>query len=147
MATASVPKPAPEKSTFDSTLESAQTTMVFGEIVSLALDSFRASKARFMLTMLGMIIGSASIILVVTVGLTGQQYAVETISTLGPNKVEMQYSGGSIIGPDNSTTPDYMTIEDMHAVLERFGPAIVASSPCWRTTTASAWAAASPRTP
>ena len=129
MATASVPKPAPEKSTFDSTLESAQTTMVFGEIVSLALDSFRASKARFMLTMLGMIIGSASIILVVTVGLTGQQYAVETISTLGPNKVEMQYSGGSIIGPDNSTTPDYMTIEDMHAVLERFGPAIVASSP------------------
>jgi putative ABC transport system permease protein len=129
MATTSLPKPAPEKGTFDSTLESAQTTMVFGEIVSLALDSFRASKARFMLTMLGMIIGSASIILVVTVGLTGQQYAVETISTLGPNKVEMQYSGGSIIGPDNSTTPDYMTIEDMHAVLERFGPAIVASSP------------------
>ena len=129
MATTSVPKPAPEKSTFDRTLESAQTTMVFGEIVSLALDSFRASKARFMLTMLGMIIGSASIILVVTVGLTGQQYAVETISTLGPNKVEMQYSGGSIIGPDNSTTPDYMTREDMQAVLERFGPAIVASSP------------------
>ena len=37
MATTSLPKPAPEKGTFDSTLESAQTTMVFGEIVSLAL--------------------------------------------------------------------------------------------------------------
>jgi len=102
MATASVPKPAPEKSTFDSTLESAQTTMVFGEIVSLALDSFRASKARFMLTMLGMIIGSASIILVVTVGLTGQQYAVETISTLGPNKVEMRTAAAASLG---RTTP------------------------------------------
>src|ERR1017187_7654245 len=129
MATTSAPKPAPAKDTFDSTLESAQTTMVFGEIVSLAVDSFRASKARFMLTMVGMVIGSASIILVGTVGLTGKQYALGAIESLGPNKIEMQYSGGSIIGPDNSTTPDYMTREDMQAVLERFGPAIVASSP------------------
>ena len=129
MATTSAPKSAPEKGTFDSTLESAQTTMVFGEIVSLAIDSFRASKARFMLTMLGMVIGSASIILVVTVGLTGKQYALGAIESLGPNKIEMQYSGGSIIGPDNTTTPDYMTREDMQRVLERFGPAIVASSP------------------
>src|ERR1019366_2466057 len=129
MATTSVPKPAPEKGTFASTLESAQTTMVFGEIVSLALDSFRASKARFLLTMVGMVIGSASIILVVTVGLTGKQYALGAIESLGPNKIEMQYSGGSIIGPDNTTTPDWMTLDDMHAVLDRFGPAIVAASP------------------
>ena len=129
METTEVPKPAPAKETFDSTLESAHTTMVFGEIVSLAIDSFRASKARFMLTMLGMIIGSASIILVVTVGLTGKQYALSAIESLGPNKIEMQYSGGSIIGPDNTSTPDYMTREDMQRVLDRFGPAIVASSP------------------
>ena len=37
------------------------------------MDSFRASKARFLLTMLGMVIGSASIILVVTVGMTGKR--------------------------------------------------------------------------
>src|ERR1039457_1681700 len=103
--------------------------MIFSEIFSLAVDSFRASKARFLLTMLGMVIGSASIILVVTVGLTGKQYALSTIESLGPNKIEMQYSGGSIIGPDNTSTPDYMTREAMRAVLERFGPAIVASSP------------------
>src|ERR1035437_5071078 len=129
MATASVPKPAPEHTSFDRTLESARSTMMFREIISLAVDSFRASKARFLLTMLGMVIGSASIILVVTVGLTGKQYALGAIESLGPNKIEMQYSGGSIIGPDNTTTPDWMTRDDMEAVLDRFGPAIVASSP------------------
>jgi len=128
MATASVPKPAPEHTSFDRTLESARSTMMFREIISLAIDSFRASKARFLLTMLGMVIGSASIILVVTVGLTGKQYALATIESLGPNKIEMQYSGGSIIGPDNTSTPDYMTREDMEAVVDTV-PGIVAYSP------------------
>jgi putative ABC transport system permease protein len=102
--------------------------MIFSEVLSLAMDSFLASKARFLLTMLGMVIGSASIILVVTVGLTGKQYALDTISSLGPNKIEMQYSGGSIIGPDNTTTPDYMTRADMQAVVDSV-PGIVAYSP------------------
>ena len=62
-----------EQGTFERTLHSAKTSMVFSETLQLALDSFRASKVRSLLTMLGMIIGSASIILVVTVGLTGKQ--------------------------------------------------------------------------
>jgi len=118
----------PESSTFDSTLESARSTMLFSEIISLALDSFRVSKARFLLTMLGMVIGSASIILTVTVGMTGREYALGAISSLGPNKIEMQYQGGSIIGPDNTSTPDNMTREDMQAVLDTV-PGIVAYSP------------------
>jgi putative ABC transport system permease protein len=126
MATTSVPKP--ETSTFDTTLASARSTMMWSEIVSLAIDSFKASKARFLLTMLGMVIGSASIILTVTVGMTGREYALGAISSLGPNKVEMQYQGGSIIGPDNTTTPDNMTTEDMKAVTDSV-PGIVAYSP------------------
>lgn len=115
-------------STFDATLATARTTMVFSEVTRLAIDSFRASKVRFLLTMLGMVIGSASIILVVTVGLTGKQYALNTISDIGPNKVEMQYVGGATMGPENTSTPDYMTREDMSAVREAV-PGIVASSP------------------
>jgi putative ABC transport system permease protein len=128
MATTSVPKPDTDRKTFDSTLASAGKTMIFSEVISLAVDSFRASKARFMLTMVGMIIGSASIILVVTVGMTGRQYAIATISSLGPNKIEMQYTGGSIIGPDNTTTPDAMTWEDMQTVVDTV-PGVVAYSP------------------
>lgn len=136
MATTSIPNPeAPpttpperEPSSFERTLASARSTMMFREVVALAVDSFRASKARFLLTMLGMVIGSASIILVVTVGLTGKQFALDTISSLGPNKIEMMYSGGEVMGPDNTSSPDYMTREDMQAVDQNI-PGITASSP------------------
>ncbi|HZL28103.1 MAG TPA: hypothetical protein VFC39_16390, partial [Acidobacteriaceae bacterium] len=65
----------PSARSFDSTLRSARSTVAFRETVTLALDSFCASKTRFLLTMLGMVIGSASIILVATLGLTGRQFA------------------------------------------------------------------------
>jgi putative ABC transport system permease protein len=113
---------------FNTTLASARTTVAFRETVSLAIDSFCASKARFLLTMLGMVIGSASIILVATLGLTGRQYALNMIASIGPNMIEMQYVGGNIAGPDNTTVQDQMTIEDMNAVLEQV-PDIIASSP------------------
>ena len=132
MATTSTPAanpiPSTRRSTFDATLAAARTTMVFSEITRLALDSFRASKIRFLLTMLGMIIGSASIILVVTLGLTGKQYALGLISSIGPSMIEMQFVGGTVAGPDNTVTNDYMTREDMAAVREAV-PNVVAASP------------------
>lgn len=132
MATANLPKPAdtvkPRASTFERTLQSARSTMMFSEVVRLAIDSFKASKVRFLLTMLGMIIGSASIILVYTLGLTGKDYAINLISSIGPNMIEMQYNGGSFVGPDNTSTPDFLTRDDMTAVMEQV-PGIIASSP------------------
>jgi putative ABC transport system permease protein len=116
------------RGSFERTLASARSTVSFRETLRLAYDSFCASKTRFLLTMLGMIIGSASIVLVVTVGLTGKQYALDTISGLGPNKIEMQYSGGVVMGPNNVSSPDYMTREDMDAVDQEV-PGIIASSP------------------
>jgi putative ABC transport system permease protein len=115
-------------STFERTLQSARSTMMFSEVVKLAIDSFKASKVRFLLTMLGMIIGSASIILVYTLGLTGKDYAINLISSIGPNMIEMQYNGGSFVGPDNTSTPDFLTRDDMNAVMEQV-PGIIASSP------------------
>ncbi len=116
------------RDTFESTLHSARSTVAFRETLNLAYDSFCASKTRFLLTMLGMVIGSASIVLVATVGLTGKQYALDTISGLGPNKVEMQYSGGVVMGPDNVSSPDFMTRQDMETVDAQV-PGIIASSP------------------
>ena len=120
---------SPQKAaSFDRTLASARSTSVFSEVVRLAVDSFRASKVRFLLTMLGMIIGSASIILVVTLGVTGKRFALDQLSSIAPNMVEMQYAGGSVAGPDNTSTPDYMTREDMNAVIDQV-PDIVSYSP------------------
>ncbi|MCL2661685.1 MAG: ABC transporter permease, partial [Acidobacteriaceae bacterium] len=133
MAIAEVPKPgikpSPRRSSFERTLASARSTMMFSEIAHLAVDSFRANKVRFLLTMLGMIIGSASIILVVTLGLTGKEYAHNLIASIGPNMIEMEYQGGGAVsGTAHTGTPDYMTIDDMHAVLDQV-PGIVAASP------------------
>ena len=60
------------RAAFQQTLLSARRTMLMSEILKLAIDSFRASKLRFALTALGMVIGTASVILVVTIGLTGR---------------------------------------------------------------------------
>ncbi len=116
------------RQSIDATLAAARTTMVFSEVTRLAVDSFRASKVRFLLTMLGMVIGSASIILVVTLGLTGKQYALALINSIGPSMIEMQFSGGTIATADNTSTPDWMTHEDETSVKEQV-PGIAASSP------------------
>jgi putative ABC transport system permease protein len=124
-----MPTAAPQStSSFERTLASAASSIAFRETLNLAMDSFRASKARFLLTMLGMIIGSASIVLTVTVGLTGRQYALDQIQGIGPNMIEMQYVGGNVSGPDNTSTPDSMTRDDMDTVIQQV-PGIVASSP------------------
>lgn len=121
-------QPSQQPTTFDATLASARTTIGFSEVLRLAVDTFRASKVRFLLTMLGMVIGSASIVLVVTLGLTGKQYALDLISSIGTNMVEMQFGGGTTTGPDNVSVADSMNREDEAAVLAQV-PGVVASSP------------------
>jgi putative ABC transport system permease protein len=118
---------------FERTLASAKRTMVLSEIISLAFDSFRANKVRVMLTSVGMVIGSASLILVVTVGLTGKLYILRLIQAIGSNMVEVEYSGG---GPGSSGQHDfrndYLTIEDETAVVEQV-PSVAYSSPMLQT--------------
>ena len=73
---------AARQKAFQETLLSAKNTMVFSEILKLSMDSFRASKTRFALTALGMVIGTASVILVITIGLTGKQYIIEQLQKI-----------------------------------------------------------------
>jgi putative ABC transport system permease protein len=114
---------------FERTVASAKRTMVLSEIVSLAIDSFRTNKVRVMLTSLGMVIGSASLILVFTIGLTGKQYILRLIQAIGTNMVEIEYSGG---GPGSAAQHDlrndFLTREDETAVLEQV-PSVAYSSP------------------
>jgi len=61
--------------------------MLWTETLKLALDSFRASKMRFALTALGMVIGTASVILVITIGLTGQEFVQQELQKIETNAV------------------------------------------------------------
>ena len=102
--------------------------MMFSEVVRLAVDSFRASKTRFMLTMLGMVIGSASIILVATLGSPANNMRWINSPASAPTRSRCSMAAAPSSGPDNTSTPDYMTLDDMNAVLDQV-PGIVASSP------------------
>ncbi len=115
------------RNTFDATLASSKRTMPLSEIVLLAIDSFRVSKVRFALTALGMVIGAASLIFVVTIGLTGKQYILGLLESIGTNMVYIEYSGGSSGGVNNFQS-DYLTRDDERAVKEQV-PAVEYSSP------------------
>jgi putative ABC transport system permease protein len=113
---------------FQETLLSARRTMLMSEILKLAVDSFRASKVRFALTALGMVIGTASVILVVTIGMTGKQYILELIQKIGTNSVELEYAGGGVTAAERVRYNDYLTREDEKAVDAQM-PGVMYSSP------------------
>jgi putative ABC transport system permease protein len=100
--------------------------LVFGETLSVAIETFRVSKVRFLLTSLGMVIGTASLILVVTIGLTGKQYLLQQIQNIGSNMMIAEYAGSGIYGANESS--DYLRLEDLNAVRERV-PGISNASP------------------
>ncbi len=100
--------------------------MALGEILSFAYDTFCSNKVRFALTGLGMVIGTASLILVVTIGMTGKQYVLNQIQAIGANLIYAEYEGGG--QRITSTTPDPLTIDDVQAVLKQVS-GIAAASP------------------
>jgi putative ABC transport system permease protein len=113
---------------FRQTIRSAHRSIAFRETIKLAIDSFQASKARFALTALGMVIGSASVILVVTIGLTGREYALGLIEKIGTNEVELEYAGGGSTGTESAIYNDFLTREDERAV-DLQVPSVMFSSP------------------
>ncbi len=114
--------------TFQETLISARRTMLMSEILKLAGDSFRASKTRFALTALGMVIGTASVILVATIGMTGRQYVLQLLEKIGTNQVEVEYAGGGATPGERVRYNDYLTLEDEKAVDQQV-PGVMYSSP------------------
>jgi putative ABC transport system permease protein len=113
---------------FQQTLKSAGRTMHVSEILKLAMESFRASKMRFALTALGMVIGTASLIWVVTIGMTGKQYILKELQKIETNSVELEYAGGGATAAERVLYNDSLTIDDEKAVVNGL-PGVVYASP------------------
>src|SRR5258708_32800731 len=78
----------------------------------VALDALWANKVRAFLTTLGVIIGSACIVLVVTVALSGRRYIIQQIESVGTNIVFAQLD----VDPSRQIMlEDELTLEDMNA--------------------------------
>jgi putative ABC transport system permease protein len=95
------------------------------ETWQLAWQALRANKVRAMLTMLGVVIGSACIVLVVTVALAGKRYIIGQIEAVGANLVyaELIHSGSA----RSFTLADEITPADLQAVRQSVPGAVEAA--------------------
>ena len=100
--------------------------LVISESLRFAYDTYLSNKVRFLLTALGMMIGTASLVLVVTIGMTGKQYILDQIQGIGANLIYASYAGGG--QRITAVALDELTVDDLTAVREQV-PSVVAASP------------------
>jgi putative ABC transport system permease protein len=89
-------------------------TSAWNETVLLALQALQANKMRAALTILGVIIGSAAIVLVITASLAGKRYVISEIEAVGSNLVQAE-----MISPGESESlvlADRLTPGDLEAI-------------------------------
>jgi putative ABC transport system permease protein len=100
--------------------------MYFGESLRFTLQALRANKFRTFLTALGLVIGNASVILVVTISITSRDYILDTIRGVGSNLIYAQFSAGT----NNATKvdADFVKMADVDAVRRQFGSRVVAAT-------------------
>src|ERR1043165_90659 len=93
--------------------------MLLGEAVRFSAQALRANPIRSILTGLGMVIGTASVILVVTISLTSRDYILEQVQGIGSNIIFAYYvsAGPSVAIAD----ADYIKMADVEAVRRRGG--------------------------
>jgi len=85
------------------------------ESVNMAVKTLTANKLRSTLTMLGIIIGNASVIAMVGVGQGAQRYAAEQFESLGPN-VLFIIPGSDEANSRAARVPRDLTLEDAEAI-------------------------------
>jgi len=100
--------------------------MYFGEALRFSIEALRANKFRSFLTALGLIIGNASVILVVTISITSRDYILDLIRGVGSNLIYAQYSAGT--NSATSVDADFIKIADVQAVRQQFGSRIGAAT-------------------
>ena len=100
--------------------------MFLGEAFRFSIQALRANPVRSLLTGLGMVIGTASVILVVTISLTSRDYILEQVEGVGSNIIFAYYasSGPSIAIAD----ADYVKLADVDAIRQQLAPEIVAAT-------------------
>jgi putative ABC transport system permease protein len=85
----------------------------YAELWKIAFEALRANKVKALLTMLGVVIGSACIVLVVTISLVGKRYILAQIQAVGSNIVF-----GQLVrtGAQSTTLADEISLADLDAV-------------------------------
>jgi putative ABC transport system permease protein len=100
--------------------------MNIAEAISFSLEALKANRLRTFLTALGLIIGNASVILVVTISLASKNLILDKIRGVGSNLV---YAGLEAQGGNSAEVQaDYVKLADVRALRDELGSAIVAAT-------------------
>ena len=92
--------------------------MRYGEALNFSFQALRQNPVRSLLTGLGMMIGTASVILVVTISLTSQSYILEQIEGVGSNMIFASYEVGSQQS-SSEVNADFVKMSDIQAMREQ----------------------------
>jgi putative ABC transport system permease protein len=98
----------------------------WGEALRFAWQAIEANKIRTALTALGLVIGNASVILVVTISLTSRDYILEQIRGIGSNMIYAYYEAGSQTAA--SADADFVKMADVEAVRQQLAGRITAAT-------------------
>ena len=100
--------------------------MFIREALRFSVQSLWANKVRSFLTALGLVIGNASVILVVTISITSREIILDKIRGIGSNLIYAQYEAGT-----NTTAKvdaDLIKVADVEAVRKQLEGRIVAAT-------------------
>ncbi|MFZ0637746.1 MAG: ABC transporter permease [Candidatus Acidiferrales bacterium] len=100
--------------------------MFIGEALKFSVEGLRANKVRTFLTALGLVIGNAAVILVVTISVTGRDYILDQIRAIGSNIVYGSYQAGA--NTQAVAAADFIKLADVDAVRQQLGSRIVAAT-------------------
>ena len=107
-------------------MPSPRSSYPWSEALKFSWAALRANKVRTLLTALGLVIGNASVILVVTISLTSRDYILEQIRGIGSNMIYAFYEAGSQTAPNIDA--DFVKMADVEAVREQLGSRITAAT-------------------
>lgn len=91
--------------------------MRFSDLLSMSVNNLRRRKLRTFLTVLGVLIGTASIVVMVSLGIGFNELTMEQIASYGSLTEITVYSDAMWRGNDGSSEPNYMT-DDVIAQFE-----------------------------
>jgi putative ABC transport system permease protein len=100
--------------------------MHIAESLRFSCHALSANKVRSFLTALGMMIGNASVILVVTISLTSRDYILEQIRGIGSNIIYAYYETAGESAPQ--VEADFVKMADVEAVRRQLAPRIQAAT-------------------
>ncbi len=94
------------------------------DVLKSSIEALKANRIRTLLTALGLVIGNASVILVVTISLTSTEFILDQIRGIGSNVVWAYFESGS--RESEQSEADFVKLADVEAIRGQLADRVVA---------------------